>query len=72
MDKLSSIITGALAGLCAETASHRRAFVSAIKTHPRAAEFTPATAEAVRSARKAFTRALRAAQMRDKAAAHGC
>ena len=56
----------------AEAASHRRAFVSAIKTHPRAAEFTSATAEAVRSARKAFTRALRAAQMRDKAAAHGC
>ena len=51
--------------LAGETAPDRRAFVSAIKTHPSAAR------DEARSARNAFARALRAARRRDKAASNG-
>lgn len=51
--------------LAAETAPSRRAFVSAIKAHPRAAR------EEARLARKVFPRALWAAHRRDKAASNG-
>ena len=57
--------------LAGETADSRQTFVNAVKTHPRAAELTPATAETVRSARKAFANALKAAHRRDKAASNG-
>ena len=51
------------------TTPERHAFVRAIKTHPRAAI---GQSDHMHSARNAFTRALRAAHLRDKAAAHGC
>ena len=51
--------------LAGETADCRHAFVSAIKTHPRAAR------DEARSARNAYARALRAAQRRDKTASNG-